>query len=166
MYTGISGATDDKSARDKGDSGNAAGRVSWGGILIVQKAVRSRDILDGTSHTLLIGEQSDWCIDATSQQVDCRSDCGHGFCMGFGNDGTDRHFNTTVVLNRHNEKSFNATGVIGNCAPNRAIQSVHPGGATVGLADGSVRFVVDSLATQLLFDLANRSDGHAISDDF
>lgn len=165
MYTGISGATDDKTARDKGDAGSAAGRVSWGGILIVSDAVPISDIKDGTSHTLLIGEQSDWCLDTTGKQVDCRSDCDHGFMMGFGNEGTDRQFNTSCALNRLNEKSFNATGVYGNCGPNRAIQSAHPGGAHVGLADGSVRFAIEGFDTQLLYDLANRKDGHQIPDD-
>jgi prepilin-type N-terminal cleavage/methylation domain-containing protein/prepilin-type processing-associated H-X9-DG protein len=160
MYTGNSGATNDISARDKLDSGAAPGRLSFGGVLISLDMVRISDIRDGTSNTLMVVEQSDWCTDALGNKSDCRSDCTHGFCMGPGNDGWDRTFNITTVYNAINEKSANAFGVPGNCGPNRAIQSVHTGGAQVLLADGSVHFAVESLDLHVLYNLANRNDGN------
>jgi prepilin-type processing-associated H-X9-DG protein len=166
MYAGNSGATNDLSARDKGDSGVAPGRISFGGVLISLSSVRVADIRDGTTNTIMVGEQSDWCVDANGVQSDCRSDCTHGFCMGPGNDGWDRIFNITTVVNGLNEKSSNAFGVPGNCGPNRAFQSAHTGGVNVLLADGSVRFASETLDLQVLYNLSNRSDGNSIPGDW
>jgi prepilin-type processing-associated H-X9-DG protein len=166
MYTGIAGATDHSTAIDKPPSGGTNGRISFGGTLITNAAVRIKTISDGTTNTLMAGEQSDWCLDAAGEQSDCRSDCYHGFCMGPGDDSNGRIFNLTTVLNRFNEKSANATGVPGNCGPNRSIQSAHPGGAHVLLADGSCRFVGDSLDMQVFYKLANRNDGKTITEDW
>jgi prepilin-type processing-associated H-X9-DG protein len=83
--------------------------------------------------------------------------------MGWGEDGWERIFNLTCVLHRVNEKSIRALGVAGNCGPNRAIQSVHSGGANVALADGSVHFLSDSLDVQALYNLSNRDDGNLVA---
>ena len=164
MYAGNSGATNDITARDKiNNDGSAPGRLSFGGVLISLAMVQMADIRDGTTNTLMVVEQSDWCTDATGNKYDCRSDCGHGFCMGPGNDGWDRIFNMTTVVNGINEKSANAFGVPGNCGPNRAIQSAHVGGAEVLLADGSVHFASETLDLNVLYNLANRSDGNSVN---
>jgi hypothetical protein len=174
MYTGISGGSNHPTFRDKAGS-PVNGIVSWGGVIVVGNSrisptdravrVRVKDITDGTSKTMMIGEQSDWCLDNQGQPHDCRSDCNHGFMMGFGNfDGTDRHFNTSCVHNRVGDKSLLAQGVNENCGPNRTIQSAHPAGAHVALADGSVRFVVEEMTQSILLNLANRDDGQTIVD--
>ena len=80
--------------------------------------------------------------------------------MGPGHDGWERAFNLTTVLHKVNEKSYAAYGVSGNCGPNTAIQSAHPGGAIVVAVGGSVHFLSESTETNLLYDLANRNDGH------
>jgi prepilin-type processing-associated H-X9-DG protein len=162
-YAGVAGATDHATAKNKSGTGGATGRISWGGTLIVQRSVKMAEITDGTTHTLLAVEQSDYCLDGAGERIDCRSDCGHGFPMGWGEDGWERIFNLTCVLHRLNEKSIGALGVAGNCGPNRAIQSVHSGGANVALADGSVHFLSDSLDVKTLYNLANRDDGNSVA---
>ena len=162
-YTGISGATDHRTARDKSTVGGAAGRISWGGVLVEGSAIAVSRIRDGTTNTLLVAEQSDWCRDVTGNRYYCNSDGQHGFTMGPGSDGWERHFNMTCVLHRINEKSWTGLGVQGNTGPNTPIQSAHLGGAMVLMADGSVRFLDDSLETQTLYDLSNRDDGHLLS---
>jgi hypothetical protein len=164
-YAGVSGATDHTTARDKNASGGAAGRISFGGVLLMHQAVTFGDITDGTSHTMAVVEQSDFCRNAGGQKLDCRSDCGHGFPMGPGNDGWERAFNTTCIIHRINQKSSTALGVMGNCGPNTPMQSQHAGGAFAVLCDGSVRFLRENLDVQVLYDLANRDDGHANSED-
>ncbi len=160
-YTGISGATNHDSATNKSSTGGADGRICAGGVLNMHTAVKGGEITDGLSNTIAVGEQSDFCRDASNPRVDCRSDCGHGFCMGPGNDGWQRQFNTTCVIHRLNEKSAFAFGVPGNCGPNRAIQSAHPGGAMVLFADGSVKFLREGIdTTTVLYNLANRDDGN------
>jgi prepilin-type N-terminal cleavage/methylation domain-containing protein len=168
-YVGIAGATDHPTAKDK-PAGNplggpATGRIAAGGVLILHRGVTVGDIRDGTSNTLLLGEQSDWCRDATGQQIDCRSDCDHGFQMGPGDDGWERHFNLTIALHRVNEKSSTGVGVAGNCGPNRPLQSTHPGGTMSARADGSVHFLGETIEIQTLYDLANRNDGHVVQLD-
>ncbi len=159
-YAGVSGATDHSTAKNKSPTGGADGRVSLGGIFVVNRAVAMGDVIDGTSNTMMVAETSDFCIDGSGNKVDCRSDCGHGFCMGPGNDGWERAFNMVTVIHRLGEKSCLGLGVPGNCGPNRPIQSVHTGGANVVYVDGSVHFLTDSLNVQVQYDLANRDDGH------
>ena len=135
------------------------------------KAVAIRDVTDGMSHTMLVAENSDWCIRGDGTKVDCTTDCDHGFLIGpsgdaleVGHSWASRIFTTTCVLHRINERSFDALGVAGNCGPNRPILSPHPGGAQVVMGDGSVRFLNEEIELQTLYDLANRDDGHVLGD--
>ena len=171
-YAGINGATDHSTARDR--HGNAAwGRISEGGLLLMYKAVAVRDVSDGMSNTMLVGEQSDWCLRIQNNkvvQVDCTSDCDHGFLIGpsgsgWSNSWASRIFTTTCVLHKINERSYDtALGISGNCGPNRPILSPHPGGAQVLLGDGSVRFLNEEIELQTLYDLANKDDGHVLDE--
>ena len=163
-YTGISGggfSPDYPNVRDMtGNSLGAGGKIGSGGCLIRNVAVRIADIYDGTTNTMIVGEQSDWCIKTPQGTVmDCRSDCGHGFAMGPGLDGgDDRDFNVTCVLHRIGEQSYNATGVPNNCGPNRPIQAAHSGGAMTLMVDGSVHFLSTDIAIATLYNLVNRND--------
>ena len=160
MYVGIAGAVDHSTTKAAGHQGSI-GDVSRGGVLLYKDHVRIREITDGTSNTMMVGEQSDWCRDAYGNTMNCRSDCGHGFTTG-ARDLTwdERTFNLTTVLHPINEKSSTALGVLENCGTNHPIQSAHPGGAQVLMADGSVQFLEDETDLQILYDLANRNDGH------
>ncbi len=173
-YTGIAGAGDHPSTRDRHSSPATDGRISYGGILISSTGtpgtpgypvtVSAAMISDGMSHTMMVGEQSDWCVDDTGQEQDCRSDYRHGFCMGPSTDDHwDRTYNVTTVLHRVNEKSWMAFGVAQN-GPNQAIQSAHSGGAHVLFADGSVHFLSEYIQIQTLYNLANRDDGNMAHD--
>ena len=168
-YTGVSGATDHPTATNRNNS-VSWGRLSSGGTLIMHKSVSIRDITDGTSKTIMVGEQSGWCITDSGGKADCRSDCGHSFTMGPCDESWERAWNTTCFLHRINERSYSALGnggannAGGNCGPNRPIQSAHPGGAQVLLADGAVLFMEEDTEIQVLYDLANRDDGHVLEE--
>jgi prepilin-type processing-associated H-X9-DG protein len=147
------------------DTAYAPGWASTGGIIVLDVAITTGRVSDGLSNTMIIGEQSDWCLTSNGQNRDCRSDCGHGFFMGgTWGDTLERVFNTTCVINRLGDKSFGSEGVRGNCAANRAIQSAHPNGAIVGMADGSVHFLSESINIYTLYNLANRQDGNVLGD--
>jgi prepilin-type processing-associated H-X9-DG protein len=159
-YTGISGAIDHRTTQDVTEG--VAGKVSLGGVLVPDRCIAISDISDGTTNTVVVGEQSDWLL----PEADQRSDCGHGFPMGaslaFAYSG-DRIFNLTTVRYAINMKTASSTGVGGNCGPNSPIQSVHSNGANVLFADGSVQFLSETIKfPDVWFDLCNRDDGHAI----
>ncbi len=173
-YVGISGARDHPTTRDKNPTG-APGYISWGGVLLAEAALPSQPgqsvgltsvavspamIKDGTSRTMMVGEQSGWCIDDRGVRVDCRSDCGYGFAMGVSRRDTwERQYNLTCVIHPIGEFSYLAYGVAGDCGPNRPLQSAHPGGAQFLMADGSAQFMGSSTDIQVLYNLANRDDG-------
>ena len=170
MYTAVTGAIDHSSAVDKDNQSNlhlSRGIQSQGGILLANELVNFNRITDGSSNTIILGEQSDFCLSADGLPVNCRSDFGHSFMMGATPkaNADDRWFNTTTVRYNINHKAWNSSGVgdqYYGC--NRPIQSAHPGGAHVAMGDGSVRFLSESLNLQTLFDLSNRDDGHAPSE--
>jgi prepilin-type N-terminal cleavage/methylation domain-containing protein/prepilin-type processing-associated H-X9-DG protein len=164
-YAGLSGATNHPSARDK-QSGprGIPGRISAGGVLIRHHGVKILQIKDGTSKTAMVGEQSDGCRTALNNRVDCRSDCSHGFCMGPARDEWDRDYNITTIIHGVNDKRWTNFGVAGMCGPNRPIQSAHPGGAHVLLADGSVRMLDEQIEIPVWYDLVNRDDSSVLPD--
>lgn len=185
-YVGISGAADHPSTRNRANSSDANyGKVSFGGVLIVAddrrtgpggtsiasgRGVGPQDIRDGTSKTIVVSEQSDWCLDAQGLKVDCRSDCKAGFPMGYGySDPNERHYNLTCVIHPLGDISYDLLGVKpvsdGDCGPNRPINSAHHSGSNAVLADGSVQFLRNSMDIQVLYNLANRDDGHRSQDE-
>ncbi|QEG33422.1 DUF1559 domain-containing protein [Bythopirellula goksoeyrii] len=164
-YAGVSGAWNHESAVDHGSNpyGNP-GWVSKGGTLVAAEHISIAEITDGTSNTLSIVEQSDWCKDEIGEDVYCTADCEHGFSMGFGNtDVAERTFNATTVMHSVGEKSATALSVGGNCGMNSPIQSAHPSGALAAFCDGSVHFLSDDTDIQTLYNLANRDDGLVVS---
>jgi hypothetical protein len=179
MYTAISGAADPDPAVqahpevvDIVPSGEV--EVQYNGIQSARGVLSGNvfrsfaEIRDGTSKTILIGEQSDWCLDSTGQQANCRSDWNHSFLMGAapeayraGGKKDSRWFNTTSVRYAINHKLWNSPGIGQGFGCNRSIQSAHSGGAFVGMADGSVHFLSEDLDLQILYNLCNRGDGQA-----
>lgn len=181
-YAGISGAADGNTTNNYSAKEISAftttGWGSSGGVLIEYRGIPLKEIGDGTSNTIAVGEQSDWLSPAgpipstwtasssPCEFGDCRSDCGHGFTMGpapssIGTDG--RAFNLTCVYHPINYKSTTGYGIRDNCGPNSPIQSVHPGGANVAFADGSVRMLSELLDMNTLRCLATRNDGMPLS---
>ena len=169
MYTAVTGAIDHHTAQNKDGQSNqhrSRGIQSQGGVLLPNRYVGFKDITDGSSNTILLGEQSDFCRDQFGVPKNCRSDFGHSFAMGATPtaNSDDRWFNTTTVRYKINHKSWNSTGVGDEYyACNRPIQSAHPAGAHLLLADGSVHFVVSQMDLQMLFNLSNRNDRNPVS---
>jgi prepilin-type N-terminal cleavage/methylation domain-containing protein/prepilin-type processing-associated H-X9-DG protein len=168
MYTGISGAVSHSTMLNR-DSETyphfGTGQISRGGVLVSNEDHRIADITDGTSNTMIVGEQSGWCIDASGANVNCRSDFGHCFSMGPGPANENRHWNITTVRYAINNRAWENKGVGDTYyGQNRPLQSVHPGGAMVLLADGSVKFLSQSLPLATLYNLANRDDGQVVGD--
>jgi prepilin-type processing-associated H-X9-DG protein len=133
--------------------------VGSGGALIRNVPVRAADIQDGLSNTMIVAEQSDWCIDSTTGTAKyCGSAGGLGFCTGpYKGDSWDRDFSIVCVINALGEQSYNALGVPGS-GLNRPILSAHPGGAHALMCDGSVAFLTKGINIYTLYNLANCND--------
>lgn len=178
-YIGISGATNDST----GFSANPCdrywtamqGHISKGGVLVPVQAIKIRDITDGTSNTLLAGEQADYGTNAAGAIVTLNS--RHGFLCGINQDSTSRTcstsgsgqpaFNITTLRYAINSTSTALSGVSdisGNNSIHNGMFSAHPGGAQAVLADGSVRFISENLDLATLKSLATRDDGLVIGD--
>jgi type II secretory pathway pseudopilin PulG len=84
-YAGITGAVDHPSTLDLDANTyihDLTGQRSSGGLLVQYRWLRPADGPDGLSNTLIVGEQSGWCYDASGAEQDCRSELRHGFAMG------------------------------------------------------------------------------------
>jgi len=177
-YVLINGADDHRTT----DHFAARGPISAGGCFIREEGVSIRDILDGTSNTMLVGEQSGWGYNASGTKVDIRNMPGSGIWMGGdsrANPNGDNTMPTTanwcrcyamttiaVPVGFKNQLTPDGSGSPGtrvnDC--NTPIQSAHPGGANILLADGSVRFISETVELQILRDLANKDDGHVVGE--
>lgn len=175
-YAGIAGADgNDPQNRYNGADDNIAG---YNGILFANSATGISDIRDGTTNTMILGEQSDFAYDASGNELDCRSSGIHGAWQGTvrrgqasgGDYALDRVFNTTTIGLPLGTKScqFIAdytgtpyyTGGRVTGGDNRTpILSAHPGGAHVGFADGSVHFLSETINFTLFQLLAIRDRG-------
>jgi len=166
-YTGISGSVAHPTVGDGTNPDFPIGRsgsfLSQGGVLLNDKGIGFEDIFDGSSNTLLLGEQSDFMTNDSGGNIEVRSDGNHGFNMGSSSQGPSqgRLFNLAVLRHQLNFTDFsNADGAAGNVGANRPLLSAHPGGVNIALADGSVQFLNESIELTTVFDLADRDDAN------
>jgi prepilin-type N-terminal cleavage/methylation domain-containing protein len=143
---------------------------------------------DGTSNVAMIGENADWMITMDGTKRDFRAAAVHGWIIGWhniatpggnpnwGNGSDNRLFNMTTIRYRVNDKknfgNANAgwpnwpghcgqVGMCDNSSTNVPLNSAHPGGTVIALADGSVRFLPEVTQPMILARLAIRDDGQA-----
>ncbi len=178
-YVGISGTAEDGGTFSAGNRG----RLSSNGVLVPNMAIRISEITDGTSNTILIGEQSDFAIDATGNRIDFRSANPFSLAASSNINGTpgvggcctgDVHtYQITAVRYRLNDKTYDSTRANGkgNTTPdtaggetNKPVQSIHTGGAGVLLGDGSVRFVSDSINHDTFLTLCKKASGKVVGE--
>ena len=187
-YVGISGAapggtfTESRIVTDVGAGvGGGApagyGIQSWGGMLIINDYVKIRNVSDGTSNTMMIGEQSDFLVDATGARVQLPHHWGFlmgAIDMGVVDQWTDTDFptapggtpnggayNLTTVRYPPTASSVTAEltdGVTGDVGYNIPLNSAHPGGSQALVADGSVHFISANIDMDTLRVLATRDD--------
>lgn len=184
-YTGIAGADgQDPQRRYNGPNVHA-----YNGILFANSGVRMRNITDGTTHVIMVGEQSDFVTDTQNRQVDCRSGGPHGAWngtikirqeavnIGSSPDGNNRVFNTTTIGRSLGTRGPTPTGspcdyvrdytpdapywvgIVTNLDNRTPIVSAHSSGANILFADGSVHFLTDDMDFAIFQRLAIRDSG-------
>lgn len=162
--------------------GLSDGRNVPAGVVTIAK------VLDGTAHTMMVGEQSDFCrgnppagpVWNPDERRDIRSSDSRGAfmgtsyvtkaegpnsmlnCMGAGNNNCQRCYNTTSIFWPINRKTYDSNTMdFQRCGT--PIQSVHPAGAHLLMADGHVIFAREAMPLNILKNLADRDDGTAVS---
>jgi hypothetical protein len=157
----------------------SGGIISNGGGLPPNLQQTYAHLTDGTSNVMLASEQSDFLILANNLKVAWNAAGPHGWTIGWGNSSTNfiagagsggdnRAFNLTTVRHPINRKEWptlsgagncNAVGICDNTGQNIPLNSAHPGGVMIMLADGSVSFVSDTIPLDVVARLATRDDG-------
>lgn len=144
------------------------GQLSAGGVFPINNWLTFASISDGTSNTMVLGEVGTWMYD-NGIKVDPRG--VHGWLMGTDGGGrisnwdgpASRQFNVTSVRYPIGSSDWNQPGVFNNYGPNVPMLSAHPGGIQSAFADGSVRFLSETLALPILKHLCTRDDGKTMS---
>jgi len=192
-YVGISGAllnTADftESRLDKcctccNDTGSPqdSGQFSSGGVLIPNAVVEMREITDGSSNVIMVGEIGSRMTTAmttyTSKAVEgnmvpmTASGNYHGWLMGtqllttIPSSGTRRRvWNLTTISYSPNTKNYDRDGISANQGANNPLISDHTGGVMVLAGDGHVAFISDSIHLDTLKRLATRDDGGVVGE--
>jgi hypothetical protein len=156
---------------------SATGRVSGGGMLLLNQCTNMSDCTDGTSNVMILGETSDWAIDpATGAKMHIDPSWPHGWAMGAGGYTTIAAYNPPPNPTSYDGRTFNLTairypigtriyglpGVWDNHGVNNPLVAAHPGGCQILLTDGSSRFASETMNLLTLKYLATRDDGQVL----
>jgi len=156
----------------------ATGRNSGGGMLLLNECRNMSDCTDGTSNTMIVGETSDWALDAAGNRYHIDPSWPHGWPMGTGDGSQITAYNPPPNPTSVDERPFNLTairypvgtkvcwglpGVFDNHGSNNPLLSAHPGGCQILLTDASSRFLSNTTDLLLLKYLATRDDGQTVA---
>lgn len=159
----------------------SGGIASTNGLITSGFSVKMTSATDGLSNTMMASEQSDFLQTLNGTKQAWYGSAQHGIIIGWhsntpgaGAGGDRRQFNHTTIRYQINQKrgwpdapgNCGTTGVCDNSSSNAPLTSTHSGGVNALMGDGSVRFLRDTLALDVLGRLAVRDDGQTIGNDF
>jgi prepilin-type N-terminal cleavage/methylation domain-containing protein/prepilin-type processing-associated H-X9-DG protein len=141
--------------------------ISRDGIFWIDSSVRFGDIIDGTSTTFLFGERYHRDPEFDRRQPDVSpgtapiADIGRwGMVAGSGGIMANVTLHSAAPINYRMPPGGDALALNNRAA---AFGSGHPGGANFAFADGSVRFVSESMPLPTLQSLSTRAGGEVVS---
>ncbi len=140
-------------------------RSNYNGVIIAsttlaRKPIAMRDITDGTSSTIMVGEQSNYRRGIAGQNDDRASDHAGGAWSGGAGGRADWWLNMTTVRYPINYKSNAGYGHRASYFRHTVFNSTHSGGAQFAFADGRVRFLSENINYNTLEALCDRHDGN------
>ncbi len=134
------------------------------GVFYVDSDVRFRDVTDGTSSTLMIGER---CRERPHARCSRLQNCGAAimYVVGASNQLAHDNRSTCGALGSVN-RGINWDSTVGDCGnlwnAKSSFHSLHPGGAQFALVDGSTHFISQDVDLTTLRRLGDRRDGNPV----
>ena len=169
-YVGISGASPDPDGRNGLTSlvTGYGGIFAENGMLYPNGVTRVRDATDGTSNTIIVGEQS-----GLVGTLDIRANY-HGGWAGITDGrrpnlmtGSPYGSGTTTVrypINSDTSICTSSSGCNTTYDGNTVLNSFHTGGTHGLLVDGSVKFFADTINFDTLLQLSARNDNQVLGE--
>ncbi|TWT34433.1 DUF1559 family PulG-like putative transporter [Blastopirellula retiformator] len=144
------GARDDISGANSGSiydyhNGDTGGLMFQGHPDYNGVEISLADVVDGTSNTLMVSERS-------SEPTPSGRRNGSAWIGGHENRTREVAFTTFVTPNS-----------IGSLPEDTCAASLHPGGVNACLADGSVRFIAETVDGTTYLNLGDRNDGEVLA---
>ncbi|WP_417731894.1 DUF1559 domain-containing protein [Rosistilla oblonga] len=178
-YVGVSGATPDLNGRTSActaDNIVSGGTYCNNGMMTVYFNKRFRDCTDGTSNTLIIGEQSG---NVNGKEASANPLGGwHGWVNNSGEQMLENmslsSFSSLaayaggITTVRYSPNAFWKSGAPSSASSqyevNTILNSFHPGGIHGLLTDGAVRFVSETVELDTMIKLSIRDDGQVLGE--
>lgn len=168
-YAGIAGVSSAVAGRSSASVAGNRADAAQNGVLAYNSKIGFRDMTDGSSNIICIGEQSDYGANRT----DIRSSWDWGSWMGCANCNPTASGDvyTAAITTIHPNWPFGSKPAVSSHAylgreggGNFPIQSVHVGGLHVLLGDGSTRFISENLDRNIQYNLCDRADGQVLGE--
>ncbi|QDT94488.1 DUF1559 domain-containing protein [Gimesia algae] len=137
------------------------GVMGQNGMLQIGKSVLMRDCTDGTSNTIMVGEDS-----GVIAGVDYRKNLSGGWSghRGVSTSGGSGYGGGGVVTIRYSSNPKTKPAYTGAGFNNGPLTSFHVGGVHALLADGAVRFLSDNIDFNTLLALGAIQDGKVLGE--
>jgi prepilin-type N-terminal cleavage/methylation domain-containing protein/prepilin-type processing-associated H-X9-DG protein len=141
-------------------TGDVSGGLADNGMIVFNGNVRFKDVTDGTSNTTMFGESS-WDGGPTRAWIVGTLDGGTYTSNSTGGTGAGWVYNAKNVMWPMHTAFREKPGepFAGYARNDTSLGSRHPGGAHVGMADGSAKFLSEEIELAELKAIATRANG-------